>query len=180
MNKTVHFMHAKCEQLACQVMKLKYKQSDLAMMIFLPDEVDGLPELVKKLNAAQLNKGSTMLSNTKLQVSIAKFTADSKFRLNHVLGKLGVSSVFSSQDADLSGVTGNKDLYITEAIHQAFVDVNEQGTEAAAATAVLFAPTCIMLPPPHFLADHPFLFFIQHAQSGAILFAGKMAKPENK
>ena len=135
---------------------------------------------MKKLDVAQLNKCSTMLSNTKLRVSIPKFTADSKFRLNHVLSKLGVSSVFSSQDADLSGMTGNKDLYITEAIHQAFVDVNEQGTEAAAATAMIFAPTCIMLPPPHFLADHPFMFFIQHAQSGVILFAGKVANPEYK
>ena len=180
MNKTARFMYAKCEELACQVVKLKYKQSDLAMVIFLPDEVDGLPDLVNKLDVVQLKRCTTMLSNMKVRVSIPKFTADCKFGLNHVLGKLGVSSLFSSQDADLSGVTGNKGLYITEAIHQAFVDVNEQGTEAAAATAMVMAPTCIpVMPPPHFLADHPFLFVIQHGQSNLILFAGKIAKPEN-
>ena len=182
MNKTAQFMYAKSKDLACQILKLKYKQSDMAMMVFLPDEVDGLPELEKKLDVTELKRCSTMLSSTKLRVSIPKFTANCKFALKHILGKLGILSLFSSQDADLSGVTGNKGLFVTEAIHQAFVDVNEQGTEAAAATAMMMAPTCIptLDPPPHFLADHPFLFFIQSGQSGAILFAGKIVRPENK
>lgn len=180
MNKTAQFMYARSEYLACQVLKLKYKQSDLAMMIFLPDEVNGLPNLEKKLNVDQLKRCNAMLSSTKLRVSIPTFTTDCKFKLKQLLAELGVLSLFSSQDANLSGVTGNKSLFVTEAIHQAFVDVNEQGTEAAAATAIIMAPTCIMLPTPHFLADHPFLFFIQHGQSGAILFAGKIVRPENK
>lgn len=178
MNKTAQFMYARYDNLACQVLKLMYKEGDLAMMVLLPDDVDGLPNLEKKLNISHLKRCNTMPTKTKLRVSLPKFTTDCKFQLKQVLGELGMLSLFSSQDANLSGMTGSKDLFVTEAIHQAFVEVNEQGTEAAAATATIMAPNCISIPSPHFLADHPFLFFIQHCQSGAILFVGKIVSPE--
>lgn len=181
MNKTARFMYAKSNSLSCQVLKLPYKQEKVAMMILLPDKVDGLAKLEEKVTANQLKDCDEMLAKRKVFVSIPKFRVTSQFNLKSVLGQMGIHDLFSP-NADLSGITGNKELFVSEVVHQAFVDVNEEGTEAAAATAVLMARTRCAMPveqPARFLADHPFMFVIQHCESGAVLFVGRIVNPSH-
>lgn len=90
---------------------------------------------------------------------------------------MGMTDPFSAK-ADFSGMTGLKDLYIDEVIHKAFIAVNEQGTEAAAATAVVMRKLSMPMPPEDFIADHPFVFFIRDMQTGTILFFGRLTNPK--
>jgi len=94
-----------------------------------------------------------------------------------VLKSLGMTDAFALPPADFSGMTGRKDLYISAVIHKAFVEVNEEGTEAAAATAVVMTRAS-MGGPPVFRADHPFIFLIRDIRSGSILFLGRVANPQ--
>jgi len=90
---------------------------------------------------------------------------------------MGMADAFDPAKADFSGMTGTKDLFISAVVHKAFVDVNEEGTEAAAATAVVARMTAVAEPPPEFRADHPFLFLIRDTKTGAILFLGRILDP---
>ena len=105
---------------------------------------------------------------------IPKFTFDSKYYLKETLQKMGMPTAFSESAAEFSGMDGTRKLFIQTVIHQAFVDVNEEGTEAAAATGVTVEPTSL---PPTFRADHPFIFIIQDSENGNILFFGRVANP---
>jgi serpin B len=97
------------------------------------------------------------------------------------LKAMGMKSAFDADAADFSGMTGGRDLFISQVIHKAFVDVNEEGTEAAAATGVVMAPTAARIrepkEPPVFRADHPFVFMIKDNRNGAILFLGRIVNP---
>lgn len=182
MNKTAQFMYGKNKSLSCQVLKLPYKHQKMAMMILLPDKEDGLAKLEEKVNADQLRECDQITRKQKVIVSLPKFKIDCQFNLENVLQQLGICDLFA-QNADLSGITGDKDLFVSAVVHQAFVDVNEEGTEAAAATAVVMSRKKCAGPverPPHFLADHPFLFVIQHCESGVIVFVGRVIKPKSK
>ena len=88
-----------------------------------------------------------------------------------------MSDAFDDMLADFSGMTGSRDLYISKVIHQSFIEVNEEGTEAAAATAVIMSGKSISLGPKIFKADHPFLFFIIHKPTNTILFMGRFIEP---
>jgi serpin B len=91
---------------------------------------------------------------------------------------MGMPSIFDPRKADLFGIDGEKDLYVSSALHKAFVDVNEEGTEAAAATAIIVTLTdSVQTPVPIFKADHPFIFVIQDTETGNILFMGRVADP---
>ena len=103
-----------------------------------------------------------------------RFSFESEFMLNEALKALGMTDAFSMA-ADFSGMNGNLDLYIQAVVHKAFIDVNEAGTEAAAATAVVMKKG---LPPRAFVADHPFLFLIRDNQTGSILFMGRVVNPK--
>ena len=100
-----------------------------------------------------------------------------KLRLYNVLSALGMEGAFSAEQADFSGITGGRDLFISAALHQAFVEVNEEGTEAAAATAIVMAPTGLPQPIPLFKADRPFIFLIRDSKTESILFIGKVMDP---
>jgi serpin B len=95
-----------------------------------------------------------------------------------VLGEMGMTDAFSPDKADFSGINGKTDLFISAVIHKAYVDVNEEGTEAAAATAVVVGITSVQPQPPVFRADHPFLFLIRDNHSGSILFIGRVMNPK--
>ena len=112
-----------------------------------------------------------------MRVWVPRFKTTAEFELSKQLSQMGMPEAFLPS-ADFSGMDGKKDLHISKVIHKAYVEVNEKGTEAAAATAVVVAPTAA---PPgkivEFRADHPFLFLIRHEASGAILFMGRMVDP---
>ncbi|MEK6981324.1 MAG: serpin family protein [Candidatus Micrarchaeota archaeon] len=172
MKKTKSFNYFEDERL--QILELPYKDNELSMLIILPKEE--MTSLESNLSLENLNRWKQKMQTQEVDVSIPKFKFQSKYYLGKNLIDLGMSTSFDSSKADFSGITGNKDLSISEVIHQAFVEVNEEGTEAAAATAVEMKP--MTLPsPPVFKADHPFIFIIQDKGTGSIIFIGKVNDP---
>ena len=111
--------------------------------------------------------------------SVPKFKMTSKFSLAKVLQSMGMTDALSDK-ADFSGMLGNRDLFLSAVIHQAYVDVNEEGTEAAAATGGVMRVTSIGPDEtPVFRADHPFLFLIRDKTTGSILFLGRVLNPQS-
>lgn len=176
MRQVERFRHA--EAGGVQVLELPYKGQALSMIVLLPRAADGLKALEDALTPANLRRWTDALESKRVDVWLPRFTATARFALSKTLGELGMPGAFTP-DADFSGMTGGQDLYITEVLHQAFVDVNEQGTEAAAATAVVMQELA-MRPrelPVEFKADHPFVFLIRDNSSGAVLFLGRLVNP---
>lgn len=151
---------------------------ELVMMIALPKELDGIAGLESQLSAETFQKWSKGLQTKRVKLSIPKFKLETRIDLNDSMKALGMALAFTPK-ADFSGISGSANLYISKAIHQTFVDVDEKGTEAAAATAISMNLTAILAPEePHvFNANHPFLFLIVDKDSGAILFLGRLTKP---
>lgn len=162
-----------------QVLELPYGDKSLSMLVLLPERIDGLAELEAKLTHDNLRRWTSALRSRKVDVYLPKFTTTARFELAHTLARMGMPSAFDRSAADFSGMTGGRDLYISKVLHKAFVDVNEEGTEAAASTGIIMAPTAIPAPQPPavFRADHPFVFLIRDNRSGAILFLGRLADP---
>jgi serpin B len=159
-----------------QVLEMPYVNNDLSMVVVLPKKLDGISELEKDLNNDNLTRWIDDLRKRKVQVLFPRFKMTSEFELARVLSAMGMPDAFSLK-ADFSGMNGNHELSISAVVHKAYVDVNEEGTEAAAATGVGMIATSIESPPPVFKADHPFIFLIRDNQSGSILFLGRMANP---
>jgi serpin B len=160
-----------------------YEGNDLSMVIFLPQNIDGLAGLERELTYDNvknwINKLSTSDDNEVL-VKLPKFTTTQELELKDYLVTMGMTHVFSRL-ADFSGMTGKRDLFIDEVIHKAFVDVNEKGTEAAAATVVGVKTVSIKSKGPLlFQADHPFVFLIRDNITGSILFIGRIIDPTSK
>ena len=176
MNKAKKFRYAETEEV--QVLELPYAGNDLSMVVLLPRKVDGLAGLEKGLDAARYAGWTKGLRMREVQLALPKFKMTSEFGLNGTLGALGMKDAFTPK-ADFSGMDGKKDLYISAVVHKAFVDVNEEGTEAAAATGVAVNMKSVQLPqePVVFRADHPFLFVIRDNRTGSILFLGRVADP---
>ncbi len=154
-----------------RALELPYEGGDLSMLVLLPDQPDGLARLEKGLATAPLY--DLEFHKTECFVQLPRFKLESEFELGRLLASMGMPLAFSDA-ADFSGMDGARDLFIDEVVHKAVVEVNEEGTEAAAATAVVARATSM---PPQFVADHPFLFLIRENTSGAILFIGRVADP---
>ena len=168
------------ENNTAQILSMPYKGKDLSMLVLLPKKVDGLADMAKKLTAGDLAAFAAKARQREVRVYMPKFKMTSQFSLKQVLTAMGMSEAFVPGKADFSGMNGKKDLFISAVIHKAFVDVNEEGTEAAAATGVVIGLTSVMPPPLVFRADHPFLFVIRHDRTGAILFMGRVMDPRNR
>ncbi len=164
-----------------KVLSLPYVGDKLSMVILLPDKKDGLADLEKKLDAETIHKVTRHMPMRKVRIWLPRFHAEQKLQLKPILAKLGIKLAFSQTKADFSGITTQKPgLFISAVIHQADCDVDEQGTVAAAATAVVMKVRGRIASHPDsylFRADHPFLFFIRDDASGAILFMGRIVKP---
>ncbi|UCE38301.1 MAG: serpin family protein [Thermoplasmata archaeon] len=156
-----------------QIIELPYKGDDLSMLILLPTE-DNLDSLEESLSAESLNQLRSELRETEIEVYMPKFKLETKYFMSDTLKEMGMLTAFSEAQADFSGMNGKKDLYITSVIHQGFIEVNEKGTEAAAATAVTIGTYS---GPPTFYADHPFIFLVQDKETGNILFIGRVVDP---
>lgn len=162
-----------------QVLAMPYEGHDMSLVVFLPRAKDGLRALEAAWNAGTVEKYVKALTSRKVHVLLPRFVMESSFSLAQVLGALGMGTAFT-QAADFSGMTGGRDLMITDVLHKAYVSVDEEGTEAAAATGVVMGLTSVAHPqqPVVFRADHPFLFAIRDDRSGALLFIGRLTKPE--
>jgi serpin B len=158
---------------------MPYVNNELSMIIFLSKRTDGLAEFEKKFTTENLSQWLVRIHKREVIVSVPKFKMTCLFSLADVLKQMGMTDAFVSAVADFSGMNGKRDLFISAVIHKAFVDVNEEGTEAAAATAVVVRATAIgPKEMPVFRADHPFLFLIRDNDSGSILFIGRMMNPK--
>ena len=176
MNQTAEFKYM--ETGSFQTLELPYVDDELSMIIFLPKEVDGIGGFEEMLTAENLSGWLPELRKREVIVSIPKFKQTSQFGLADVLASMGMADAFSPAKADFSGMTGGRELFISAVIHKAYVHVNEEGTEAAAATGVAMKLTSVAPRAVVFRADHPFLFLIRDNCSGSILFIGRMMNPK--
>lgn len=159
-----------------QAVELPYAGNTAAMDLIVPDG-GRFKDFEGALSAQQLNQILGGLQPDSLEVSMPKFNFNSSFDLGERLVALGMQDALDPQRADFSGMTGKPDLYITKVLHQAYVAVDEQGTEAAAATSVIMGPTAALLPPKTLNIDRPFIFIIRDLGSGQILFVGRVLDP---
>jgi len=176
MRQTRRFRHADAGDL--QVLEMDYKGDALSMVVLLPKKADGLAPLEQSLAQGKLDEYVLGLKAAEVDLLLPRFKMEWKAELQEPLGKMGMPLAFSG--ADFSGMTGRKgDICISKVIHKAFVDVNEEGTEAAAATAVIMGRG-MPAQPIVFRADHPFIFLIRDKASGCILFLGRVANPKGE
>jgi serpin B len=160
------------------LVELPYEGDGLSMVVVVPN--DGVAALEKRLTADALARwiGSAR-GFSEVEVTLPKFKIEVATDLVPPLKALGVVDLFDMNAADLSGMNGKKDLSVSAALHKAFVEVNEEGTEAAAATAVVVATRSMPEPPPVLRADRPFLFLIRDVKTGLILFMGRETDPRS-
>jgi serpin B len=165
------------------ILEMPYEKSDLAMEIVLPNAVDGLPAIEKSLDVAMVDRWMKSLHGAdKVDVQLPRWKGDKTVPLTEVMKQLGMKKAFSQDDADFSKMLkpdASRDdrLYISYAIHKAFILVDEKGSEAAAATAIVMNRAASVEMPTMFHADHPFLYMIRDTKSGAILFMGRVTDP---
>ncbi|XP_050395804.1 leukocyte elastase inhibitor [Patella vulgata] len=176
MKMKMKFKFGQSDDLSCSILELPYVKKDLSMVLLLPQKIDGVASLVNNLTPSNLNKLMKEMKEVKVDIALPKFKLEADLNLKEVLINLGLSDIFVVSKADLSGIDGTRELYVSDAIHKAFIEVNEEGTEAAAATAVTIMKRSLVMI-PQFRADHPFLFFIKDNRSDMILFWGKLQKP---
>jgi serpin B len=160
-----------------QALELPYQGGELSMVILLPREIDGLSSFEESLTDKNLSSWIRMLQHADVEVTLPKFQFTWEFGLGGLLQSMGMKDAFDQETADFSGMAEGKDLFLWGVLHKAFVDVNEEGTEAAAVTGVavgLSEPDFDVPPPKIFRADHPFFFLIRHIPSGTILFMGRI------
>jgi serpin B len=162
------------EDAGTQILELPYAGRNLAMLLVLPK--GNLNQFEADLTAERIQSWRGQLKEQKVEVKIPKFKFATRYYLDQLLPQLGMSDAFSDTKADFSGITGKRDLHIDHVIHQAVIDVNEEGSEAAAATAVVMGIKSMSFDPV-FQADHPFIFAIIHQATGLVLFLGRVADP---
>jgi serpin B len=158
-----------------QVVELPYDGHQLSMVILLPDAGE-LEAFEASLDAPVLEASLDALSYQSVALAMPRFEFSAKFRLEETLAALGMVDAFSDA-ADFSGMTGNRELFLSAVLHQAFVSVDEAGTEAAAATAVVAKLTAAPVEPVEVTVDRPFLFLIRDLETGAVLFLGRVVDP---
>lgn len=176
------FFFGYISDLKCKVLEMPYQGGELSMVILLPEDIEdestGLKKIEEQITLEKLREWTKRenLENIDVHVKLPRFKIEESYILNSNLGRLGLQDLFNSSKADLSGMSGSRDLFISKIVHKAFVEVNEEGTEAAAATAGI-ATFCMLLPEEEFTADHPFVFFIRHNPTANVLFLGRVCSP---
>lgn len=178
------FMRLTCpvayfEDSLLQAIELPYTGGDLGLVVLLPRKLDGLTEVDRALSAGHLADWSARLKTRKIDVHLPRFQLTGEFELKDALAGLGMTLPFNEARADFSRMTENEaPLCLAAVVHRAFVEINEEGTEAAAATAVIAKPRSLAnLGQPVFRADHPFVFLIRDRRSGNILMIGRLCNP---
>ena len=156
-----------------QAVELLYDGSEISMVILLPDK-GTFDSFEKSLNAELIGRISKDLRRNRIELTMPSFEFEAQFKLGAMLQKMGISDAFNPQLADFSGMDGTKRLSISDAFHKAFVLVNENGTEAAAATGVVIGVTSL---PPRVAVDRPFIFLIRDIATNTTLFVGRVMDP---
>ncbi|NXL95607.1 SPB10 protein, partial [Alectura lathami] len=164
------------ESVQTDVLELPYVSNDLSMFILLPNDIDGLQKLISELTVEKLSAWTSpeSLEKMKMEVYLPRFTIEERYDLKSTLSKMGIQDAFTEGQADFTGMSENADLVLSQVFHKCYVEVNEEGTEAAAASAAALASRSRVFT---FVADHPFLFFIRHNKTKCILFLGRFCSP---
>lgn len=157
------------------LLELPYQGNDFSMLVLLPNEDRSIGEIERGLSVDNLNEYISKLSEKEVQLMFPKFKFDAEYQLKPVLSDMGMPIAFSNA-ANLSRMSRSNDLKIDEVFHKAFVEVSEEGTEAAAATAVVIVLKSITMP-VEFFANRPFIFIIRENKDGNILFMGRVTNP---
>uniref|UniRef100_A0A8C6H4Z9 Serine (or cysteine) peptidase inhibitor, clade B, member 1b n=1 Tax=Mus spicilegus TaxID=10103 RepID=A0A8C6H4Z9_MUSSI len=190
--KTVKMMYQKkkfpfgyISDLKCKVLEMPYQGGELSMVILLPEDIEdestGLKKIEEQLTLGKFHEWTKHenLRNIDVHVKLPRFKMEESYILNSNLRCLGVQDLFRSNKADLSGMSGSRDLFVSKIVQKSFVDVNEEETEAAAATGGIIQVLREKMPTPQevFSVDHPFLFFIRHNPTANMLFFGRVHSP---
>ena len=173
MSQTGSFGYTEGEEY--QAVELLYDGGELSMVILLP-KTGQFEAFEEVLQVEQVNSIIGAMQNNQVTLTMPQFEFDSDFSLKDTLAGMGMPIPFSGT-ADFSGMTGSPDLYIDEVLHKAFVSVDEAGTEAAAATAVIMRESAMPGQPVEVTIDSPFIFFIRDIETGAVLFVGRVLNP---
>ncbi len=160
-----------------QLVELPYKDNEVSIVLILPRKKDGLAQVENKLSVRSLKEALALVNAANLQVAMPRFKMTETFSLGGELAKMGMQEAFQRDRADFSGMSKGGRFSLSEVIHKAFVDINETGTEAAAATAVHVADKSKSGELVPFRVDHPFLFLLRHNATGSILFLGRVSDP---
>nr|XP_054486327.1 serpin B6-like [Agelaius phoeniceus]XP_054490121.1 serpin B6-like [Agelaius phoeniceus]XP_054490130.1 serpin B6-like [Agelaius phoeniceus] len=166
-----------------KILELPYVGNELSMIILLPDAIQdgstGLERLERELTYEKLMGwiNPEMMDYTEVMVYLPRFKLEENYDLKPVLSSMGMPDAFESGKADFSGISPSNEQVLSEVIHKSFVEVNEEGTEAAAATAMVICGCSAVMSTAEFIADHPFLFFIRHNKTCSILFCGRFCCP---
>ncbi len=164
-----------------QILEMVYLDSPFSMVILLPRRVDGIYDLEENIEAEKLDKQLASFSAREVQVSLPRFNVRSGLDLNDVLIETGIIDAFDERLANFTKINTEEPFFLSQVIHEAVIEVNETGTEAAAATAMVAAMGVMEEfepePPAIFKADHPFLYLIRNWQTGSILFSGRLMEP---
>lgn len=176
MKLKTHFDYIDHLDLGCKALQLPYDGDRLSMVIILPNDTEGLDALENKITSDSFLNLLKSMHRRKVQVVLPKFKLEIGTSLNDILKGIGIQDLFSGSTADLTGISKSNDLFVSEVFHKGFVDVNEEGTEAAAATGVMLMTRSIGMD-FEFIADHPFMFAIYDRQFELILFLGRFIGP---
>ncbi|KAK7824769.1 hypothetical protein U0070_020276, partial [Myodes glareolus] len=174
MFKKSSFKMTYVEEISTAILLLPYAGNELNMIIMLPDEHVELKTVEKEITYEKFTEWTRldMMDEEEVEVFLPRFKLEENYDMKDFLCKLGMTDAFEGR-ADFSGISSKQGLSLSKVVHKSFVEVNEEGTEAAAATSsVVFK--CM---PPYFCADHPFLFFIQHCKTKGIVFCGRFSSP---
>ncbi|XP_047415325.1 serpin B6 isoform X2 [Sciurus carolinensis] len=165
-------------QIFTKILVLPYVSEELNMIIMLPDEHIDLKTVEKELTYEKYTEWTRpdKMDEEEVEVFLPRFKLEENYDLEEVLCSLGMTDAFEQARADFSGMSSQGNLYLSKVVHKSFVEVNEEGTEAAAATGAVLMMRCLRFT-PRFCADHPFLFFIQHSRTRGILFCGRVSSP---
>jgi len=178
MHQTRKFPYAELSSLEATMVEMPYKGDRLVMQILLPKDRQGLGALEDKLRTEDVAELFNSEKRTrKVSLKLPKFKLEQRIPLTNHLRDLGMRDMLVGGVSDLSGIDGSKQLYVSTVIQKAFIEVNEEGSEAAAATGAVLMMRSMPLPPEEFHADHPFLFYLKDKLTGMLLFQGRVADP---
>ncbi|XP_007463766.1 PREDICTED: serpin B3 [Lipotes vexillifer] len=179
MKQTDLFNFTSLEDMQVKILEIPYKDQELSMLLLLPNEVDGLQKLEDQLTAEKLIEWTSPqnMNQSAMELHLPRFKVDETYDLKPMLRALGMVDAFSEGKADFSGMSREQDLVVSKALHKSFVDVNEEGTEAAVSTGIEISIR-LTLQADSFHCDHPFLFLIKHNKTNSLLFYGRVSSPE--
>ena len=163
--------------LGVQVVNLPYQGRKVSMVLIVPTERFGLQKLESRLSHEKLQALTAELYEEDVELVLPRMKLEYDMNLIPVLQKLGIREVFDQGKANLQGISGQPDLFVSGAFHKAFLEVNEEGSEAAAATAVVMVRRSVPSMPVRVVCDHPFMILIKHDPTRSILFMGRFVTP---